>query len=126
VASSGSSGQSNLDKLFAKPQYLVHAIGHGTINGPVKDDWWFLYPLSPQNRVLYLPDGTGGTFTYSVDQSSGPFNTPREVCYATGGKIGDGTLAAWNLQYSGVELKGNTGQFFSLDKLDMLITSSWH
>ena len=97
-ASAGISGQSNWDKPFATPQYLVHATGHGTIDGPVKDDWWFLYPQGPQNGVLYLPDGSGGTFTYSIDQSSGPFNSPREVCNAAGGRIGDSSLGAWNSQ----------------------------
>lgn len=99
-ASPGTGGQSSWDKPFSTPQYLVHATGHGTIDGPRTDDWWFLYPQAPQNGALSLPDGTGGTFTYSIDQSSGPFNSPREVCNAAAGKVGDSSLGAWNSQDS--------------------------
>ncbi len=83
------------DKAFA-PHYVIHATGHGTTSGGVKDDWWFLFGVAPTNNSVTLPDGSGGTFTYSTDYSSGPFSSPREVCNAEGGKLGDNTMKAWN------------------------------
>lgn len=92
------------DKPFGKPQYLLHATGHGTMNGPVKDDWHFLYPDVPRKRsdgqeVIDLPDGMGGTFTYSIDSSQGPFSTPREVCVAVGGNS-DTSFKEWGADNS--------------------------
>lgn len=55
------------------PQYLVHATGHGTYSGPVKDDLWMMVTNEPKNGGVTIPDGTGGTFGYSVDQVRGPF-----------------------------------------------------
>jgi hypothetical protein len=86
----------NWDKPFDSPQYLLHATGHGTMDGPRTDDWWFLNPDQPTNGFVALPDGMGGTFTYSIDQSMGPFNTPREVCAAAGGKTKDNSIGGFN------------------------------
>ena len=71
---------SALDKPFSKPQYWLHATGHGTMDGPRTDDWWFLFPRQPKDGFIELPDGSGGTFTYSIDQASGPYATPRDAC----------------------------------------------
>ena len=84
------------DKPFGSPQYLLHATGHGTMDGPRTDDWWFLNPNQPKNGFIALPDGEGGTFTYSIDQFQGPFNTPREVCAAAGGKTKDNSIGGFN------------------------------
>lgn len=87
----------NRGQPFVAPQYLVHATGHGTTGGPVKDDWYFLFPREPQNGTLELPDGWGGTFTYSIDRYEGPFTTPKEVCeaaYRMG--AGNAVFRAWN------------------------------
>lgn len=84
------------DKPLGSPQYLLHATGHGTMDGPRTDDWWFLNPNQPKNGFIELPDGMGGTFTYSIDQSMGPFNTPREVCSAAGGKTKDNSIGGFN------------------------------
>lgn len=84
------------DKPFDSSQYLLHATGHGTMDGPRPDDWWFLNPNQPTNGFIALPDGMGGTFTYSIDQYLGPFNTPREVCAAAGGKTPDNSIAGFN------------------------------
>src|SRR4051812_10675370 len=65
----------NWDQPFRSPQYINHATGHGTTSGGVKDDFWFLFPDKPTNGFMLLPDGSGGTFTYSIDQFSGPFST---------------------------------------------------
>ena len=95
--SSQSDDQSKVwDKPFGSPQYLLHATGHGTMDGPRKDDWLFLYPNQPKNGFIELPDGMGGTFTYSIDNFSGPFNTPREVCAAVGGRSSDKSFSEWN------------------------------
>ena len=54
-------------------QYMVHATGHGTYSGPVKDDHWMMVASQPKDGHVAIPDGTGGTYTYSVDQVKGPF-----------------------------------------------------
>lgn len=83
------------DRDFSQAHYVIHAIGHGTTDGPVTDDWWFLFGVEPKNNSVDLPDGSGGTFTYSTDYSSGPYNTPRAVCNAEGSRLGDRTMSAW-------------------------------
>ncbi|MCC7494025.1 MAG: hypothetical protein IT204_16830 [Fimbriimonadaceae bacterium] len=60
-------------KVFGK-QWLVHATGHGTYYGPVKDDLWMMVGSEPKNGGVTIPDGDGGTFGYSVDQVAGPFS----------------------------------------------------
>ncbi len=97
-STANSSDQNSImDKPFGSPQYLLHATGHGTIDGPVKDDWLFLFPNHPDDKGgILLPDGSGGTFGYSIDYYSGPYNTPREVCAACSSKIGNGSMSAWN------------------------------
>jgi hypothetical protein len=96
----GSSGSpawnSDWDKPFGQPQYLNHATGHGTMDGPRDDDWYFLFPNAPTNGGLALPDGMGGTFGYSIDYSGGPYNTPSEVCAAVPSAAAEGTFSAWN------------------------------
>ncbi len=98
VATRASSAPTSaLDQIFNPPQFLIHATGHGTINGPVQDDWYLLYPRAPDNQGFFeIADGTGGTFTYSSDYSSGPYTTPRQVCDAAGGSLGNRSLSAWN------------------------------
>jgi hypothetical protein len=92
---------SSLDTPFSKPQYLLHATGHGTMGGPVKDDWWFLFPGQPKEGSIELPDGSGGTFTYSIDQTSGPFSTPRAACQAASSAIGKSvSLSEWGSSQS--------------------------
>lgn len=88
------------DSPFGTPQYLVHATGHGTVNGPVTDDWYFLFPNPPTDGKLELPDGMGGTFTYSIDYSAGPYNTPSAVCAAVPSAAAEGTFTAWNHNFS--------------------------
>jgi Cohesin domain len=71
------------DKPFSAPQYLIHATGHGTMDGSVKDDWWLLFPNEPDSKGNFLiADGSGGTFGYSSDYHAGPFTTARQVCAA--------------------------------------------
>jgi len=84
------------DKPFSQPQYLLHATGHGTMDGPRPDDWWFLNPNQPKNGFIELPDGMGGTFTYSIDQYQGPFNTPRVVCAAASEKSKESGFGGFN------------------------------
>lgn len=55
------------------PGKLVHATGHGTYSGPVKDDMWLFVPagaVHPDGQGMTLPDGMGGTFGYSIDFAS--------------------------------------------------------
>ncbi|TMC47448.1 MAG: hypothetical protein E6J20_19610 [Chloroflexi bacterium] len=76
------------DKQFGRPQYLIHATGHGTTQGGEKDDFYLLYPEQPSgaNGSFTEPDGSGGTVGYSSDFHSGPFSTPRAVCQAAQGR----------------------------------------
>ncbi len=62
-------------RKYFNPKWLVHATGHGTVNGPVKDDLWLTISSAPDagKRSFVLPDGMGGTFGYSYDQGFGPF-----------------------------------------------------
>src|SRR5581483_4893035 len=76
----------NWDEPFSRPQYLVHTNGHGSTSGGVPANYFFLYPVGPANGGLTLPDGSGGTIPYSIDFSSGPYSSPREVCAAAQGQ----------------------------------------
>jgi len=100
------------DKPFDKPQYLLHATGHGTMDGPRDDDWWFLFPNPPDGKKIELPDGMGGTFTYTLDHSFGPFTTPSHVCAACSDQIGDRNLNAWGSDesFSCKDLAAQSGQ----------------
>ncbi len=72
-----------LDSPFSAPQYIVHAIGHGTTSGGVADDFYTLLNGPPDANGRYtIPDGSGGTIGYQSDFHAGPFNTPRGVCDA--------------------------------------------
>lgn len=61
-------------KTFRK-QWLVHATGHGTMEGPRPDDTWMTLASEPDQskKTFLLPDGMGGTFGYSYDKGGGPF-----------------------------------------------------
>jgi len=63
-----------------RKQWLVHAIGHGTIDGDVKDDRWMLLttaptpdPKNPGQATFTLSDGWGGTVGYRCDKWEGPY-----------------------------------------------------
>ncbi|MBI3921959.1 MAG: hypothetical protein HY318_11130, partial [Armatimonadetes bacterium] len=58
-----------------KEQWLVHATGHGTYSGPVKDDMWMSITSKPNEakKTFEIPDGMGGTFGYGYDKIIGPF-----------------------------------------------------
>jgi hypothetical protein len=58
-----------------KQQWVVHATGHGTMDGGVKDDRWMTLATPPDEgkHTFLLPDGMGGTFGYSYDKGGGPF-----------------------------------------------------
>ena len=60
-------------KIFQK-QWLVHATGHGTMDGTVKDDRWMVLNTQPGPKNFTIPDGMGGTFGYSYDKGAGPFS----------------------------------------------------
>ncbi len=114
TSSNGSEEQKSIwDQEFSrKPQWLLHATGHGTYYGGVKDDWLFLFTAPPtEDGFVELPDGSGGTFTYAIDYSSGPYNTPREVCAACDSKIGNGSMTAWwnGITFSCMEMNAKPG-----------------
>lgn len=100
LVSTARAAGSPYDTPFAQPQYLIHATGHGTTQGGVKDDLYMLYPQEPSgaNGSFTLPDGSGGTIGYSSDFHTGPLGTPRAVCQAaqSRGLSPDTDWAAWD------------------------------
>jgi hypothetical protein len=81
---------------FNQPQYLIHITGHATLDGPVTDDAYILYPSEPDAQGNFTePDGNGGVYHYSSDYHSGPYNTPQDVCNAAQGRQ-VGNLNAWD------------------------------
>jgi len=82
------SGQPDPDQPFGTPQYLIHITGHGTTSGGVKDDALIIHPSEPDGEGNFLvADGSGGTYGYSSDYHSGPYNRPSEVCAAAAGRL---------------------------------------
>lgn len=65
--------------VFAKPRWLVHATGVGTMDGPRQMDAWFLLYEKPVDGGFTLPDGMGGTFGYSSDRALGPYRDNFEL-----------------------------------------------
>lgn len=65
-------------------QWLVHATGHGTYSGPVKDDLWMMIASRPNEatRSFVIPDGMGGTFGYGYDKMAGPFSDSYQLAAA--------------------------------------------
>lgn len=88
----------NYDKPFHGPQFLIHVTGHGTMDGNVTDNAYWLYPTAPDAQGNFLiPDGSGGTYGYSSDYHSGPYYTPRKVCTVVSDSIPDTqTWVEWN------------------------------
>ena len=74
---------------FPQPQYLLHVAS-------TCSEGFFLYPQDASNGSISVPDGTGGTNTYTVDYSSGPYTAPAEVCGVADVTFGGATLHAWN------------------------------
>ncbi len=58
---------------FSKPQFLVHATGRGTYDGPQKLDQWMLISTKPQKGSFTVADGYGRTQGYPCDVVEGPF-----------------------------------------------------
>jgi hypothetical protein len=69
-----SAGDTDWDKQFSQPQYLIHV--NDTVPG-----LWLLYTTPPQNGAVVIP-GMSGSDHKSADYSSGPLTTPRQVCAA--------------------------------------------
>ncbi|MGZ5022487.1 MAG: hypothetical protein ACXWFY_08890, partial [Chthoniobacterales bacterium] len=67
-------------KRFGK-LWVVHATGHGTYSGPVKDDMWMTLRTEPDEakHAFTIADGMGGTFGYSYDKGGGPFTDSYEL-----------------------------------------------
>lgn len=85
---------------FAQPQYLIHATGHMTYDGPVTDDSYLLFPVQPDAQGHFAEgDGSGGLVHYASDYHSGPYATSAEVC-AAGPRRNLGELSAWTSNYS--------------------------
>ena len=67
--------------VFPQPHYLVFMEGHGTYNGPVVDNAYWLYPYVPADgRNFVVPDGTGGVYHYTGRVVGGPFSTDTDAC----------------------------------------------
>ena len=60
--------------VFPSKQWLLHAIGRGTTQGPEKLDQWMCFTLRPdENGAFTIPLEDGTTQTYQCDQQEGPF-----------------------------------------------------
>jgi len=64
--------------VFHQREWLIHVTGHGSVNGPVKEDRWMCSTSKPyQNEKkeysVTLADGMGGTIGYSIKEVEGPF-----------------------------------------------------
>jgi hypothetical protein len=72
--------QNNITPRYVFPQreWLIHETGHGSVNGPVKEDKWMCCTVRPQlnerhEYYVVLADGMGGTITYGIKEVEGPF-----------------------------------------------------
>ncbi|HNX78441.1 MAG TPA: hypothetical protein PKJ24_01105, partial [Prolixibacteraceae bacterium] len=60
--------------IFPGKQWLIHATGRGTYNGPQQLDTWMCFTRSPdKNGTFTIPLADGTTQTYSSDRHEGPF-----------------------------------------------------
>ena len=81
--------------VFNNPQYLVWMEAHGTMNGPVIDQAYWLYIAPPdENGAFSVPDGMGGVFHYEGSLVGGPFLGEADACPAMLG-VGVTSLQAW-------------------------------
>jgi len=90
----------DLSQPFSQPQYLIHITGHATMDGPVADDAYILYPDEPDAQGNFTEgDGSGGVYHYASDYHSGPYQTPQSVCDGAGGRA-SGSLSAWDSNFT--------------------------
>ncbi len=64
--------------VFPQREWLIHVTGHGSVNGPVKEDRWMCSTAKPSQNErkeysVTLADGMGGTIGYSIKEVEGPF-----------------------------------------------------
>jgi hypothetical protein len=81
--------------VFPQPHYLVWMDDHGTMNGLVQDQTYWLYPYPPDNGTDFLvPDGMGTVFHYRGHVVSGPYSSDIEACPAMLA-VGVDSLQTW-------------------------------
>ena len=79
----------NWDKPFDKPMWLLHTNGgkyydsNGKEYGTVIEEMWILDPNNNGFINKPNPKDEGSITRYSIDQTLGPYQTPREVCGVT-------------------------------------------
>jgi hypothetical protein len=67
--------------VFPQPHYLVFMESHSTMDGPVVDDTYWLYPYLPDDGDHFVvPDGAGTVWHYIGRVVSGPYRTDHEAC----------------------------------------------
>lgn len=87
-AQSSDSG-TNWDKPFDKPMWLLHTMGakyydsNWEDSGTLTDELWILDPNNNGFIEMPNPYSPGMIVRYSIDQTRGPYYTPREVCAVT-------------------------------------------
>jgi len=60
--------------IFPSKQWLLHAIGRGTTQGPEKLDQWMCFTRKPDDKGFFtIPLADGTTQTYQCDKKEGPF-----------------------------------------------------
>ncbi len=69
--------------VFPQPHFLVWMDDHGTIDGLVQDQAYWLYPYPPDNGTDFrVPDGNGGVYHYRGHVVSGPYSSDTDACPA--------------------------------------------
>ncbi len=60
-------------RLSFGEQWMVHSVRMGTYSGPRDTNQWMMVGGKPQGDTVAVPDGTGGWFIHTIDDSDGPF-----------------------------------------------------
>jgi len=67
--------------VFPQPHYLVFMESHSTMDGPVVDKTYWLYPYLPDDgNHFVVPDSAGGVWHYAGRIVSGPYASDDEAC----------------------------------------------
>ena len=86
VALQSTDSSSEWDQPFDKPMYLLHTKGgkyynsNGEEFGTIIDARWILDPNNNGFIDIPNPKTEGAITRYRIDQTMGPYYTPREVC----------------------------------------------
>jgi len=100
VVASSAIAETDYDRAYRKPLYLVRSDSHGTPGGQVNETVYFLLTSPAENGRFLIADGSGGYFSHTGVTLSGPFNTPRQACR---GILAQGQTRAYYENYAVLE-----------------------